>query len=166
MDNEDLVRRAKKGDSAAFGELYSLYANELYRYALYCLGSSSDAEDAVQDATVAAWKNLPKLRNEAAFRAWFFRILANRCKKMLKNRYVTVPIEDIDEPSEAAPRTEEMLTAEAALAKLGDTERLIVLLSVIGGYNSKETGAILGKKPSTVRSVLSRSLEKLRGMTE
>ena len=67
MDEQQLalVVRAKKGDSAAFGELYEGYANELYRFALYMVGRPEDAEDAVQDAVVSAWQNLPSLRDNA-----------------------------------------------------------------------------------------------------
>ena len=54
-DNTVLIERSKDGDCSAFSELYSQYANEIYRFALYMTGNKEDAEDAVQEALISAW---------------------------------------------------------------------------------------------------------------
>ena len=82
-DTTFLVLKAKQGDSAAFSKLYEFYASDMQRFALYMLKNSHDAEDAVQEAAVSAWKNIKNLRDDALFKAWIFKILSNKCKSML-----------------------------------------------------------------------------------
>ena len=169
MNNIELVKKAKKGDNDAFTQLYVQHANDLYRFALYYMSNPTDAEDAVQEALLSAYKALPNIRKESAFKSWLFKILSNTCKIMLIKRKerATGSLDDIiyktaDENTDVITE----LTLENALSKLKPEAREIVLLSVIGGYSSKEVGIIVGRKDSTVRLVLSRSLEKLREFME
>lgn len=66
-----LVKRAQSGDTAAFGELYSLYWQQLYRFALYNLSNSEDAKDAVQDAVLAVYRNIGNIRDKIILRHTF-----------------------------------------------------------------------------------------------
>ena len=78
VENENilsLIERSKTGDSNAFSELYSLYANEMYRFSLYMMGNSADAEDAMQEAIFSAWRNIHTLKENTSFKVWIFRIL-------------------------------------------------------------------------------------------
>ena len=61
---KNLIKSAKKGSAEAFGELYSLYAKELYRFALYTLHDTFDAEDAVQNAALSAFRKIGDLKKE------------------------------------------------------------------------------------------------------
>ena len=79
-----LVRRAKRGDVDAFAELYAGIYKDMYRFALYTLRNTSDAEDAVSDAVTDAFASIRKLRSEEAFKSWIFRILSNKCKDKLR----------------------------------------------------------------------------------
>lgn len=162
-----LVERAKAGDAEAFGQLYAQYAQDLYRFAYYYLGSREEAEDAVQDAICAAFQGVGALRSAASFRAWLFSILANTCKHHIaavKERRLTTPLEEArrlgkGECSEALALALEL---REAIYALSDEERSIVLLSVIGGYKSHEIAKALSCPPGTVRSKLSRTLARLR----
>ena len=162
---KDLIKDAKKGDAAAFGRLYAELSHELYRFALYYLRRDQDAEDAVQDAALAAYKNIRNLQKPESFRSWFFKILSNECKKYLIRR-AAHPEDPTDEfPTLAdASGNDHALRFELAelMNALPDDDRQIVLLSVLEGYSSKEIAAITGMKANTVRSRLSRSLHKLR----
>ena len=80
MDERLLVKRAKRGDTAAFAELYGTIYKRLYQFALYTLGNTQDAEDVVSAAVMEAFENIGKLRKEDAFSAWMYRIVANMCK--------------------------------------------------------------------------------------
>ena len=77
----ELVAKAKKGDSAAFAELYSAIYKELYYYALCNLNNSEDAADAVSDAVLDAFSGIKNLRNEDAFKGWMIRILTAKIKR-------------------------------------------------------------------------------------
>ena len=83
MTITQLVTQAQAGSRAAFGELYESLAGDLYRMALYTLGSQQDAEDAVADTFAEAWKGIKNLREPEAFRSWMFRILSARCKRQI-----------------------------------------------------------------------------------
>lgn len=163
-----LAKKAKHGDARAFGEIYSAFSGEMYRYALYHTGSAEAAEDAVQEAALEAWKNIGKLKSEEAAKAWFFKILSRSCKHMLREKYRAVfsPLEaDLPQPD-----TNENVALGLDLLRLINTlesdEKDIVLLSIIGGLNSREISKITSINAATVRSKLSRTLAKLRRETE
>ena len=119
----------------------------------------------MQDAALAAYKNIRYLKKPESFRSWFFKILSNECKKVYAKR-ASHPEDLTDEfPTLAdASGNDHALRFELAdlLHALPDDDRQIVLLSVLEGYSSKEIAAITGIKANTVRSRLSRSLHKLR----
>ena len=163
-----LVREAQRGSAEAFGTLYAGYAADLYRFALWYLHDEADAEDAVQDACLHAYKKLKALRKEEAFRSWFFKILANICRDKLSaaSKGNIVSLDDPEAFTDPADERSEDFTSLSEtgelVSSLGEPEKSIVLLSVLGGFNSKEIGALLKLNSSTVRSKLSRALAKLR----
>ena len=76
---EDLMSRAKAGDGGAFRELTESYHRELQVHCYRMLGSLQDAEDALQDALLAAWQSLGGFEGRASIRTWLYRIATNRC---------------------------------------------------------------------------------------
>lgn len=165
-DNALLIERSKEGDSHAFSQLYSLYAVDLYRYAVYMMGNTHDAEDAVQEAIFSAWRNIHTLKENSVFKVWLFKILSNRCKTdlMKKNKAPdTLPIEEytflIDDEYEESFNSTEL---KEALLSLTPPDAQIILLSVIGGFKSYELAEIFNMEPATVRSRQKRALEKLK----
>ena len=162
-----LIREAQTGSSKAFAQVYSFYANDLYRFALWYTGKSADAEDAVQEAVLIAFKNISSLKKPTSFKSWMFKILSNVCKTKLTDpadRLCTVPMHEIQETEADISVTDFTVSAElkAALDSLSPDEKQIVLLSVIGRYKSSEIAEIMDMKSGSVRSKLSRSLEKMR----
>lgn len=163
----NLVKKAKNGSADAFGELYGMYAEDLFRFAYYYTGSVSLAEDCVSEAVCLAYENLPQLRKNEAFKSWMFRILHNCCKKAQKIKHlkkVEVELSAVSDLSAPMKDHSERISLENALKKLSDEEKEIIILYYSSGYNSKEIGEILGLKDSTVRSKLSRALTKIREM--
>lgn len=161
-----LFNRAKNGDAAAFGALYALYAEQAYRYACAILKNPHAAEDAVQESCIKVYQNLRSIRNPDAFRAYFFKTLSNTAKTMLRRSTLHPIGEDALRTARASENTAQ--TAElrtdltAALDRLTDEERQIVLLSAVAGLRSKEIADAVGLTAGAVRSKLSRSLQKLR----
>ena len=80
---EELVRKAKNGDTKAFSLLYAGVCKEMYKFALYMMKHTEDAEDAVSETVISAFENIAKLKNESSFKSWIFTILGNQCRKML-----------------------------------------------------------------------------------
>ena len=164
--DERLINEAIAGSREAFAALYGSYRDRLYRYALYRLGSPEDAEDAVSECVLAAWKSIGSLRSSRAFGSWIFRILSNCCASRIKDAINSREnIERVIREGSFTPGgSNPSLAVELneALAGLSDEEREIVLLSVIAGLSSSEISGHTGLPAGTVRSKLSRSLAKMR----
>jgi len=161
-----LIRQAKAGDAEAFGALYESMARDLYRFALYSLGSEAAAQDAVQEAVLSAFRNIAALRSDDAFRPWMFRILRNACRKSLRQGYATRAEESLEEQFVEVvakdPPLGRALELRQAIAKLPEATREIIFMHVLEGYDSREIGRMLGCPPGTVRARLSRAMATLR----
>ena len=163
--NEELVKKSIDGSKEAFCELYALYKDRLYRYAFYRLGSHEDAEDAVSDCVLQAWKGISGLKDTAAFGSWIFRILSACCAKRIGELVNSRKYPELSNDAGYADMTgdvEKSVLLAEALALLKDDERDIVLLSVVAGLTSNEIAARTEMQSGTVRSKLSRSLAKMR----
>lgn len=167
--NEKLVNEAIAGSKEAFCTLYGEYKDKLYRYALYRLHDPYEAEDAVSECVLAAWKGIKDLRSAEAFGTWIFRILSACCgariRSAIKDRERIVIISQNGSYGTAAvspssPSLSVELTE--ALMQLKEEDRNIVLLNVIGGFSSAEISGMTGMAAGTVRSRLSRSMAKMR----
>ena len=153
-----------------FRRLYETVYQDLYRLAYYYLGDAADAEDAVQETALAAWKHFNGLRKKESFRAWIFQILVNVCRKMqrerARRRTFSSELRKDEEPGtgmERNPNLAERLELLELLAGLDEEERVIVLLTVFGGYKREGIARILRSRHSTVRSRYRRALKKLEG---
>ena len=186
MDRIEVIEKARTGDQDAFVSLYSEYKSSLFRYAYYRLGNQQDAEDAVQDCVLSAWKQIRGLRAPEAFSVWLFRILGSACASRIKeqiDRRAQISLDAGDTPGGdgsggGSPLERELpgqrdfvpgddpvsetLGLMDALASLAEDEREIVLLASVAGFTSAEIAGQVGMTPGSVRSKLSRSLAKLR----
>jgi RNA polymerase sigma-70 factor (ECF subfamily) len=131
------------------------------------LGNRQDAEDAVQDAVLLAYKNFSQLKNPDAFKSWLFTILSNRCKRKLRmiirNRKFMFD-SDISMVTNTG-RTDELQNAidlYSEIEKLSFEEKLIMNLSIHGGYKSHEISKIVDMPEGTVRSKLHRAIHKVK----
>lgn len=168
MDNYlELVKRAKQGDAEAFAGLYQEVYEDLYRFAVYILKNSVDAQDMVSETVVDAFASIRSLRAEEAFKGWIFRILSNKCKKKLKE-YANRDDAWSEELSEktAVPQSSadaaEMLQVRMLFWELPAQERMIIAMHLFAGYTSREIAEQLHMNENTVRSRESRALKRLR----
>lgn len=166
IDRKVLLECAQNGNADSFGLLYSEYAKELYAYAYKFLGNREDAEDAVQQASLNVYTHLSSVKKPEAFKAYYFKALANSARSILVKRNLhtvgTHELETLPDTSALEETSLDRQSLNEALAKLNDNEREIVLLSVTGGFNSAEIAHITGYTRGAVRSKLSRSLKKLK----
>ena len=143
-----------------FIELYETVYKDLYYLALYYLGNPHDAEDAVSEAVMHAYEHFSSLKSEDAFRSWMIKILVNQCKLQQKKR-VKNKTEEITEELSYHPKLDDRLITKDMLQILSDEERMILVLSIFGGYKGEEIAACLNLLHSTVRSKYRRALKKL-----
>lgn len=160
-----LIAKSKRGDNSAFSQLYSIYATDLYRFAVYMMGNEQDAEDAVQEAVFSAWRNIHTLNDESLFKAWLFKILTNRCKTnlMKKNKVPdSLPIEEYTFLQDTQSSSFVSAELKEALAALTPPDAQIILLSIIGGFKSSELAEIYNMPAATIRTRQKRALGKLK----
>ena len=84
MDTTDLIAQARAGDHDAFRELVEVHSHELQVHCYRILGSLQDAEDALQETLVSAWRNLGEFGQRSSLRTWLYKIATNRCLSMLR----------------------------------------------------------------------------------
>ncbi|MEU1279273.1 sigma-70 family RNA polymerase sigma factor [Streptomyces sp. NPDC005805] len=97
-DDALLAVRAAEGDEEAFELLVRRHAPPMIRLATRLLGDRGEAEDAVQEAFVGAWRRLPEFQSRASFGTWIYRIVTNRCLNVLRSRRPAAPLEAVGEP--------------------------------------------------------------------
>jgi RNA polymerase sigma-70 factor (ECF subfamily) len=183
MDEAELLRLAQRGDLDAFNRIVLVHQTRAYNVALRILGDGDAAEDATQEAVIAAYRNLGSFRG-GSFRAWLLRIVTNACYDELRRRKrrPTTPLEDLTaEPEEqGAPQFEEWLASTAdgperlserselvraiqdCLDRLPDEFRVVAVLADVQGCDYDEVSTAIGKPLGTVKSRLARARARLR----
>ena len=141
-------------------ELVDRHETALFRAALAILGDVQEAEDAVQDTFLRYLEKRPELRDGDHEKAWLLKVTANRCKSILRTRRRRPTVELLD--IYPVPEEEGSRELMEAILTLPANQRSAVHLHYYEGYTSEEIGAILGQRPGTVRSHLSRAREALR----
>jgi RNA polymerase sigma-70 factor (ECF subfamily) len=167
------VEAARLGDKESFAQVYEIIAPDLYRVALYTLGNSHDAEDAVSETFIDAYRGITKLRNALSFKPWMMKILSIRCKRKIAEYVRGKNVFDIEnfagilsDDSDMDGEVTEQITVMSALGRLSPSERMIVSLSVLQGYTTKEIASIMSSPQGTISSKLHRALAKMRRMLE
>ena len=141
-------------------ELVDRHEDTLFRAALAILGDVQEAEDAVQDTFLRYLEKRPELRDRDHEKAWLLKVTANRCKSLLRTRKRHPAVELLD--IYPVPEEEGSRELMEAILTLPANQRSAVHLHYYEGYTSEEIGAILGQRPGTVRSHLSRARDALR----
>jgi RNA polymerase sigma factor (sigma-70 family) len=165
-----LVEAARGDDLEAFRRLVVRFQDMAYGYAFSLLGDFHRAQDAAQEAFVEAYRDLPDLREAAAFAGWFRRIVFKQCNRITRKKKVPeVPLdESLEIPSEmtdlaAAIDQEEMMDKVLeAIQALPDHERTVTSLYYINGYSQKEIAEFLEVPAKTVKSRLYSSRKRLK----
>lgn len=162
--DEKLLAAARTGDQASFERLIEPHIAVGYRLAAAMLNDPGQAEDAVQEATLRAWRSIGQLRSAALVRSWFLTIVANRCRSARKARWWSVirlaeTRPGLPSPEDTAERHEDL---SRALRRLSPDERAAVFLRFFEDMNSREVGLALGITATAARSRIHRALQQLR----
>lgn len=162
----DLVEAASRGDHEAFEVLATSASDRLYAVARLILRSTELAEDAVQEALVRAWQQLPSLRDPDRFDAWLYRLVVNACAdqgRQLRRWSMQVrplPVDLATDDDTGAVADRERL--ERGFARLKPEQRAVVVLHHYNGFSAAEIARLLGIPEGTARSRLHYATEALR----
>ena len=167
-----LVERCRRGDLAAFEELYRAHAGKLFSVACRMLGNPADAEDLLQDIFLSAHRKLDGFRGESALGTWLYRLATNHCLDYLRSRaaragQMTDSLDD--EPGQYEPGrarlAEQVITKldlERALTRLPEGCRAAFVLHDIQGLEHREVAEALGIAEGTSKSQVHKARLRLR----
>jgi RNA polymerase sigma factor (sigma-70 family) len=165
-----ILARIRAGDSAAYGELVLLHAPMAKRTAVF-LGAGADADDVVQESFVKAYRALGRFRDEAAFRPWLLRIVANETRNVVRSRSrrsrreeLAAPLDVVLDPADEAVSLARRSELLAAVRGLPPQYRLVVTCRYLLDLDEQETAVVLGWPRGTVKSRLHRALGRLRDL--
>jgi RNA polymerase sigma-70 factor (ECF subfamily) len=185
MSDAAILRAAQAGDEAAFGVLVDRYRRELHAHCYRMLGSVADAEDALQDALLRAWRAIPRFEGRSSLRSWLYRIATNACLRALERRPPRVlPIDygPAADPHDAPatplvesvwiePYPDDLLPVEAdyeqreavelafiaALQHLPARQRAVLIMRDVLGFSAREVAEALETTPAGIDSALQRA---------
>jgi RNA polymerase sigma-70 factor (ECF subfamily) len=169
-----LVRKARDGDTAAFGEIVRRYQNLVFATALQILRDPVLAEDAAQEAFVTAFRSLPSLRTESSFPPWLRKIARNLALAARKEQRRFGALEEagvlLSPPADAGPEAErERREADAfgeevrrIVSSLSETLRFPVMLCHIDDLSTRDAARFLGITEGALRKRLHDGKKKLQ----
>jgi len=179
MQTEDaaLAAACRAGDLRAYERLYSLHGAQMKNLARNILGSSTEAEDAVQDTFLKVQRSIASFRGQSSFVTWTFRILVNTCydarRSRLRKKEVAAddetPREDRSprpEPRAAVAHPALRLALERALAQLTRHQRDVFLLYEVEGFHHAEISSLLEISETASKNTLFQAKKNLRQMLE
>jgi RNA polymerase sigma-70 factor (ECF subfamily) len=166
--HEELINRCRIGDREAHYKLYRQYSRAMYNVGFRITGNADDADDALQEAFISAFRNLESYRGDASFGAWLKRIVVNKAINIIqKRKYESLPEDDqwdVAEPEASADYRDDLTVEKVkhAISQLPDGYRSVLSLYLIEGYDHQEIAEIMGITESTSKSQLNRAKNKLR----
>lgn len=167
---ESLVRRAQKGESEAFEQLYEVHFDRIYRYMMIKLRNQMDAEDLTQQVFLKALRSISTYRWKGVpFSSWLFRIANNQVidHYRKKNKENTLPLDErtISSTDDPVLLTEQRLRIEqlaVACEYLTEAQREVISLRFAGGLSVAETSGAMGKSNGAIKVLQHEALVKLR----
>jgi len=169
---QQLIARAQAGDTHAFDILVSNYAPQIYRLALRMLGDAEEAEEALQETMIRAFRSLRKFRGNAAFGTWLYAIASKRCltrRQRRRRQPEIVAFDDLcemhgsmNDPGELVIQREHGLSVQRALGALSPPTRLLMVLRYVEGLSHEEIAQVLGCTVAACRVRLCRARADFR----
>jgi RNA polymerase sigma-70 factor, ECF subfamily len=167
---ESLVDRAAGGDPGAFGSLYDIFSDRIYRHIYYRTSNVEDARDLTQEVFTKAWQGLPRYkRTRTPFLGWLFTISHNRVIDYYRTKKNHTYLDnDVDMGvNENSPET--LVEAEftqqevrRAILQLPADQQQVIVMSFIEGFEYSEIAATLNKTEGNIRVIIHRGLKKMR----
>lgn len=168
----ELLEGCRRNDRHSQQQIYQLYCDAMFNTAVRMLGNSGEAEDALQEAFLAAFRGIEKFHGKSTFGAWLKRIVINKCADYLRTKKLQiVEMETYDTPVvEEEWREEEQNVSvqqiHQELKGLPPKCRAVFNLYMLEGYDHEEIGEILSISKSTSKSQLHRARQLLRDRLE
>ena len=173
-DLAQLLKRAASGDFEAFGEVYGIYLDRIYRYVFYQVKDKMAAEDLTEEIFVKAWGAIGSYKGgKLSFSTWLYRIAHNHTIDYFRTRQPNVSldrevldnVEILDNVVDPEQEVERHLMHQGVLelvSHLPPDQKQVIILKFIEGCDNREIEQITGKKQSAIRVTQMRALATLR----
>jgi RNA polymerase sigma-70 factor (ECF subfamily) len=165
---ERLMQLVREGRADALDQITRCYSERLLAAGRRHCRTTSEAEDAVQDALITAAETLPRLRNDGSLESFLVKVVASACRRIGRGQKNAAALHDselepsaADDPEEQLARRELGELLERTLLELSARDRTIVLLAELEDFSAAEIGAELGMTDGAVRTRLSRLRARL-----
>jgi RNA polymerase sigma-70 factor (ECF subfamily) len=174
-EERDLVEKAKKGESEAFGLLYDRHFDSIYRFVFLKTGSRADAEDISHQVFLSAWQKIENYKFQGfPFSSWLYKIALNavidhwRTKKpnigihLVREDYLS----ELPEFQNQVDQKFDLKLVKNAIAKLEPDQQNVIIMKFVDELSNKEIADALGKSEGAIRVIQHRALRQLKKMIE
>jgi len=172
QSEQKIIRKAAKGDRAAFRQLVLEHSHAMFRLAWRLSGDESAAEDIVQEAFIKAWRKLSAFRMDSSFKSWLHRITVNTAmdylRKHVRRKQFETPEPEWESTDHAAdlPDTGKQIDisrqTQAAMMDLSEAERTAMLLKHYEGHSIEEVARIMEITTGACKQNIFRAVKKMR----
>ena len=174
---KELIKKASKGDDAAFEALAEKYRNLIYRFCLIQLKSRENALDVSQNVLIKIWKSISLFRFESSFSTWVYSITRNAVNDFIRREKrrsefsadeignegdAKTPVSERETPHEAVLKKERSEILRNAIYSLSNEHQDVIILRDIEGYSYSEIASILSENEGTVKSRINRARKALK----
>ena len=166
---EDIIKRVQEGDEIAFKQLTQSIENDLYRVAKTRLSDDDDIKDAIQNTMIITYKNARKIKDINCFKTWMIHVLINECNKIYKknkknNEIFNKLIIDsgFENYEDSIQEINNKMSFDKLIEKLNYDEKIVLTLYYNSGLSYTQISKILKINVNTIKSRLTRSVNKLK----
>ncbi|MCP6720064.1 MAG: sigma-70 family RNA polymerase sigma factor [Patescibacteria group bacterium] len=170
-EEQELVKKAQKGEPEAFGVLYDKHLTPIYRFIFLKVGNKADAEDLCHQVFLSAWKNIGRYRFQGfPFSSWLYKIASNTVIDHWRTKKNNTSIELVAESLlSESPKLDHLLDQKlevqlikTSLIKLESEQQNVIIMRFVDELTNKEIAQILGKSEGAIRVIQHRAIKRLR----
>jgi len=170
-EEQELVKKAQKGEPDAFGVLYNKHLTPIYRFILLKVGNRADAEDLSHQVFLNAWQNIKSYRFQGfPFSSWLYKIASNAVIDHWRTKKSNISIDlvaenflsDSPELGNLLDQKRDVETIRVVLTKLEPEQQNVLIMKFVNELSNKEIAHVLGKSEGAVRVIQHRAIKRLR----
>lgn len=166
---QSLLEKAKKGEQAAFGEIYNLYFKKIYQFIYYRVGHKEIAEDLAEEVFLKAYSKLSSISENKAFLGWLYQIARNQVIDYYREKKLTVALDEVENTLEYETNVidivnleQQQITLLKLIKKLVPEQQTILKLKFFEDLETSEIAEMLHKNEGSVRVIQHRAIIKLQ----
>ncbi len=168
MDEKSLILQAKQGDEQAFGQLYELYFERIFKFIYFRVNHKETAEDLSEEVFIKAWEKIADVK-EVSFGGWLYQIAKNKVIDYYRQKKQVVDLEDVQNFLESDERLSESTNTVierrlfmVLLKELTPEQQIIIKLKFIEDMDNSEIAELISKSEGSIRVIQHRAIQKLQ----